>query len=59
LSNWQSVREQGLTAHDNWWPAVYQDACRHWGIAPDPKVLAFAETYESARADLKGVAASG
>jgi hypothetical protein len=59
LSNWQSVRDQGLTAHANWWPAIYQDACKTWGIGPDPKVLAFAETYEGARADLKTVAASG
>lgn len=59
LSNWHSVRDQGLTQHANWWPAIYQDACQHWGTPPDPKVLAFAETYEGARADLKSVATSG
>jgi hypothetical protein len=59
LSNWHTVRGQGLTQHANWWPAIYQDACKHWGIVPDPKVLAFAETYEGARADLKTVGASG
>jgi hypothetical protein len=59
LSNWQSVRDQGLTEHANWWPAVYQDACTNWGIQPDPKVLAFAETYEGARADLRTIGASG
>lgn len=59
LSNWHSVRDQGLTQHANWWPAIYQDACKHWGTPPDPKVLAFAETYEGARADLKNVGASG
>jgi hypothetical protein len=55
LSNWQAVREQGLTAHANWWPAVYQDACANWNVSPDPQALAFAETYEGARADLKAV----
>ena len=57
LSNWQAVKEQGLTEHANWWPAVYQEACAAWGTTPDPAVLAFAETYEGARADLKGVSA--
>jgi hypothetical protein len=59
LSNWHTVRDQGLTRHENWWPRVYLQACEGWGIAPDPKVLGFAETYEGQRADLKTVAASG
>jgi hypothetical protein len=59
LSNWHTVREQGLTRHENWWPAIYRQACRTWGVEPDPKVLAFAETYEGQRADLQNVAASG
>jgi hypothetical protein len=59
LSNWQSVRDQGLTRHENWWPAIYRQACAGWGIEPDPRVLAFAETYENQRADLKTVSASG
>ena len=59
LSNWQAVHDQGLTQHANWWPAVYQEACAQWGVQPNPKALAFAETYEGARADLKTVAASG
>jgi hypothetical protein len=58
LSNWTTVRDQGLTQHENWWPEIYQQACRSLGIAPDPKVLAFAETYEAQRADLKTVSAS-
>jgi hypothetical protein len=58
LSNWQAVRDQGLTRHENWWPRIYQQACRNWGIEPDPKVAAFAETYEGQRADLKTVASS-
>ncbi len=59
LSNWQSVKDQGLTEHANWWPEIYLQACKTWGIEPDPKVLAFSETYEGQRADLKTVGASG
>jgi hypothetical protein len=57
-SNWREVLEKGLTQHENWWPALYRDACASWGIAPDPKVLAFSTTYEDARADLKSVCSS-
>jgi hypothetical protein len=61
LSNYQTVKDQGLTAHDNWWPAVYRQACEAWGEKPDPQVLAYSTTYEGKRADLKdvGVGASG
>jgi hypothetical protein len=59
LSNWTAVRDQGLTRHENWWPALYRAACAHWGVAPDPKALAFDTTYEGQRADLKAVGASG
>ncbi len=55
LSNWHTVRDQGLTRHENWWPALYKQACAAWGEEPDPKALAFAETYEGQRADLKTV----
>ena len=58
LSNWQSVREQGLTKHANWWPDIYRQACATWGETPDPRVLGFSETYENARADLKTVTGS-
>jgi hypothetical protein len=56
LSNWRTVKEQGLTDHENWWPAVYEQACHNWGEQPDSRVMAFATTYEGARADLKDVA---
>ena len=59
VSNWAAVRDQGLTRHENWWPRIYRQACENWGITPDPKVLAYAETYETQRADLKPVSASG
>jgi hypothetical protein len=58
LSNWETVRDQGLTRHENWWPAIYAQACASWGIEPDPKVLAFDQTYQDQRADLKAVSAS-
>jgi hypothetical protein len=58
LSNWAQVRDQGLTRHENWWPRVYLQACRSWGVDPDPKVLAFDATYEGQRADLQAVSAS-
>ena len=54
-----TVRDQGLTQHENWWPEIYRQACATWGTEPDPKVLAYAETYEAKRADLQTVATSG
>ena len=53
LSHWREYREQGLTAHRNWWPELYSLACERWGKTPDPAALAFAETYENSRADLQ------
>jgi hypothetical protein len=59
LSNWQAVKDQGLTEHANWWPAVYSQACQAWGESPDATALAYSTTYEGKRADLKEVATSG
>ena len=58
VSNWTEVREQGLTDHANWWPEIYKQACRSWGTVPDSDVLAYNETYETQRADLKTVSGS-
>jgi hypothetical protein len=58
LSNWQEVKDQGLTQHANWWPAIYTQACEAWGEPADARALAFAETYAEARADLKNVTGS-
>ena len=33
-------------------------ACQAWGREPDPKVLAYATTYETVRADLKELTGS-
>jgi hypothetical protein len=59
LSNWPTVKEQGLTEHANWWPAVYSQACEAWSEPPDAQAIAFSTTYEGKRADLKVVATSG
>ncbi len=59
LSHWREYLDQGLTEHRNWWPDVYRAACQHWGITPDPAALAFDTTYETIRADLADISASG
>jgi hypothetical protein len=58
LSNWTQVRDRGLTKHENWWPRIYLQACQNWNERPDPKVLAYSETYENQRADLKTMVGS-
>ena len=58
LSNWQQVKDQGLTEHANWWPDLYKRACEIRNEQPDPKVLAFDTTYAEQRADLKSVTGS-
>ena len=58
LMNWENWRQQGLTQHRNWWPDLYRDACQHWGIEPDPKILAYSTTYQTVRADLKELTGS-
>jgi hypothetical protein len=56
--DWASFKDKGLTDHRNWWPDLYREACRLRGARPDPRALAFSETYEKTRADLKGVTGS-
>jgi len=58
LMNWENWRAQGLTQHRNWWPDVYRAACQHWGVEPDPAVLAYNTSYEKVRADLKELTGS-
>ncbi len=58
LMNWESWRQQGLTQHRNWWPDLYREACRRWGVEPDPRVLAYSTTYQTVRADLKELTGS-
>lgn len=59
LIDWHSYREQGLTQHENWWPALYREWCRIHGQEPDPAVLAYNTSYATARADLKELSVSG
>jgi len=58
LIGWREWRDKGLTQHRNWWPETYRDACKAWGVEPDPKILAFNTTYEQVRADLKSITGS-
>lgn len=58
LINWSAFREEGLTEHRNWWPELYRTYCENFGKQPDPCALAFNETYQSTRADLKDISAS-
>lgn len=58
MSHWRKYRDEGLTAHRNWWPEIYQAACRRWHVQPDPLALQFHTTYEDTRADLKSISAS-
>jgi hypothetical protein len=53
LIGWRQWKDEGLTEHRNWWPDVYLEYCKAQGLDPDEKVLAFSESYEAKRADLK------
>ena len=59
LLGWRHWKDEGLTQHRNWWPDIYREWCRIQEIEPDKKVLAFNESYEAKRADLKVLSASG
>ena len=59
LMDWNQYRDEGMTEHRNWWPGLYTAACKSWGIEPDQKVLEYSTSYESVRADLKTISASG
>jgi hypothetical protein len=53
--DWAKWREQGLTKHANWWPGIYRQACKSWGVQPDPDVLAYDKTYQGTRSDQKQI----
>lgn len=59
LSRWSEWKEKGLTQHRNWWPGTYAQYCEQNGVVPVPEAMAFSTTYESTRADLKDLSASG
>jgi hypothetical protein len=59
LIDWRRYLDEQRTRHDNWWPALYAEWCRIHGRTPDPGALDFHATYETARADLQPISASG
>ena len=59
LMDYGAWQRDGLTQHENWWPALYADACRRLGWTHDPRVAAFDTSYAEQRADLKSVTHSG
>jgi len=59
LMDYGAWQRDGLTEHENWWPALYADACRRLGWTHDPRVAAFDISYAEQRADLKSVSHSG
>jgi len=58
LIDWEKYRREGLTQHENWWPAVYREWCRIQGKDVDAKVEAYATDYSAIRADLRDLTAS-
>lgn len=59
VMGWSQWRDEGLTEHRNWWPELYGEYCANHGLEPEPAVLAFDTSYETQRADLKVLSASG
>lgn len=59
LIDWESYRKQGLTQHENWWPALYREWCRVHGREIDPRIAAYNTSYAAARADLRELSTSG
>jgi hypothetical protein len=59
LIDWKRYQDEGVTQHENWWPGLYREWCRLRRIEPDPHVLAFHTSYETARADLRELSGSG
>lgn len=59
VADWEAWRREGLTAHFNWWPGLYREACRLRGEEPDPQIEQYSTSYAETRADLQRIAASG
>lgn len=55
LIDWSKYKKDGLTQHENWWPALYREWCRLNEIEANETVLAFNTSYQEARADLKEI----
>ena len=59
LMDWNQYRKDSKTEHRNWWPDLYSAACKARNIEPDPNVMRFSTSYETVRADLRAISASG
>ena len=59
VSDWKQWRKDGLTEHRNWWPDLYREVCKHRGEEPDPRVLAYDQSYAATRADVRRISDSG
>ncbi len=59
LVGWEQWRAAGLTEHANWWPELYRSYCDRHAIEPNPRALTFNVSYQTVRADLKDISASG
>ena len=59
LMGWADWRDRGLTQHRNWWPDAYRQYCERNGVPVLPEVVDFQVTYQSTRADLRDMSASG
>jgi hypothetical protein len=59
LMGWADWRARGWTGHANWWPAMYAGWCAREGQVPHAKAAVYHVTYETVRADLRDVSASG
>ena len=57
--DWNQYRKDSKTEHRNWWPDLYSAACKARNIEPDPNVMRFSTSYETVRADLRAISASG
>jgi hypothetical protein len=55
---WSRTYDRDLLTQHNWWPQVYREACEHWGIEPEARVLEYDSTKGSTPGDLHRVAAS-
>jgi len=58
LIDWESYLRDGKTRHENWWPELYRTWCRDRGLTPDPRIEAYATSYQTARADLQEIGSS-
>jgi hypothetical protein len=58
MIDWESYRTEGHTQHRNWWPDLYRAWCKHTGRTPDPRIEAYATSYQATRADLREISAS-